>query len=234
MSHVAHGDPIVPSPRVPPLRAGEQLDQKTFHARYEAMPSEVRAELVGGIVSMQSPLGPRHGGLHSKVVTWLGTYEEATPGVEAFDNTTAILSDESEPQPDSYLIVLPEKGGQMAWSREFTDFLEGPPEFIAEVAFSSESFDLNDKRSDYERAGVREYLVVAIRQRRVYWFVNQNGAFVEVAPDADGVFRSQVFPGLWLDAAAVLRRDLTGMLAVLRQGLASPEHRAFADELQRR
>ena len=36
-----------------------------------------------------------------------------------------------------------------------------------------------------------------------------------------------VFPGLWLDAAALLRGDMKQMLAALRHGLDSPEHSAF-------
>jgi hypothetical protein len=42
--------------------------------------------------------------------------------------------------------------------------------------------------------------------------------------------RSQVFPGLWLDPKALLNGDLKTVLAALREGLASPEHRAFAAE----
>src|SRR5438477_2701594 len=101
-----------PNGKLPLLENGDRLDQKTFHARYEAMPEDVRAELIGGIVYMSSPLKPRHGRMHVKLMGWLWTYEEATPGVELYDNTTAILGPESEPQPDAYLLVSPEKGGQ--------------------------------------------------------------------------------------------------------------------------
>ena len=51
---------------------------------------------------------------------------------------------------------------------------------------------------------------------------------------ADGIFRSVVFPGLWLDAAALLAGDRAKLLAVLQQGLQSPEHAAFVEELARR
>src|SRR5271156_1111031 len=43
-------------PMLPPLENGDHLDQPTFHARYEAMPSGTRAQLIGGIVYMGSPL----------------------------------------------------------------------------------------------------------------------------------------------------------------------------------
>src|SRR5438094_7619698 len=104
-----------PRPRpthLPPLENGDRLDQPTFHERYEAMPEHVRAELIGGVVHMPSPLKPKHGRSQLKLMGWLSLYEDATPGVEGFDNTTAILGEESEPQPDGYLIISPEAGGQ--------------------------------------------------------------------------------------------------------------------------
>jgi len=54
---------------------------------------------------------------------------------------------------------------------------------------------------------------------------------IKKLPDADGILRSEVFPGLWLDPAAFLKRDGRRLLAVLRQGLASPEHAAFVAKL---
>lgn len=216
-------------PALPPLENGDRLDQKTFHARYEAMPEETRAELIGGIVYMASPLKPQHGRMHARIMHWLQEYADATLGTDALDNTTAILGEESEPQPDAYLIVLPERGGQMRLNSE--DYLEGAPELIIEVASSRESIDLHGKKDDYERAGVREYGVIALRQNQVFWFVARDGRFVELAPGADGIIRSEVFPGLWIDPDALLRRDTARIRAVLQQGLETPEHAAFVARL---
>src|SRR4029077_11757644 len=100
-----------------------------------------------------------------------------------------------------------------------------------EVSFSTESIDLNAKKTDYEQAGVKEYVVVALRARKVFWFVRKRGRFKELALGADGIYRSEVFPGLWLDADALLRRDRKRLLTVARRGLASPEHATFAAKL---
>ena len=54
------------------------------------------------------------------------------------------------------------------------------------------------------------------------------------APGDDGVLRSEVFPGLWLPVDALWAGDLAAMLAALQQGLASPEHAAFAAGLRER
>jgi Uma2 family endonuclease len=214
---------------LPPLENGDCLDQKTFHARYEAMREDVRAELIGGIVYMSSPLKPHHGRYSVHVVRWLGEYVEATPGTEALDNTTSILGTDSEPQPDGSLLILPECGGQTWEDRK--GFLCGAPEFVAEIGSSTESIDLHGKKADYEKAGVLEYLVVALRTRQIFWFVRRRGKFNKLAPGPDGIYRSEVFPGLWLDPAALLRRDSRRLLAVLREGLASTEHAAFVTRL---
>jgi hypothetical protein len=51
-----------PDPRIlPPLEAGQLLDQPTFHDRYAAMPPSTRAELIGGVVHMPSPMVRDHG-----------------------------------------------------------------------------------------------------------------------------------------------------------------------------
>ena len=213
-----------------PLENGERLDQKTFHARYERTPEDFKAELIGGKVYVASPLLPRHGRPHARIMSWLGLYQGSTPGTEVLDNTTTILSVDSEPQPDACLLILPECGGE---AREGPDgWLQGAPELIVEVASSSQSYDLHEKRDDYERYGVREYVVYAARQQRMYWWVRRAERYEELHPGADGVFRSETFPGLWLDAAALVQADAGKMHEVLRQGLATPEHAAFVAKLQ--
>src|SRR4051794_32605260 len=116
-----------------PLVAGQRLDQATFHARYEAMPPETRAELIGGVVYMPSPLGLRHGDVHVLAILWLGYYRIRTPGVAATDNATTILDDQGEPQPDASLRILPSHGGRTHVAGKY---LGGAPELIVEVAES--------------------------------------------------------------------------------------------------
>jgi hypothetical protein len=217
--------------KAPALENGDRLDQKTFHQRYEAMPEHVRAELIGGIVYMASPQKLPHGRAHGLLVRWLGAYEEETPGTEMLITPTDILGPESEPEPDGCLRILPENGGQ-TWQED--NYLCGSPELVAEIGWASESIDLHAKKADYEKAGVLEYTVVALRMKKVFWFMRRRGKFVEMTPGEDGMFRSQVFPGLWLDPAALLKRDRKRLLEVLRQGLASPEHERFVAALRRK
>ena len=131
--------------RVPPLEAGDHLDQPTFHERYKAMPPAFRAELIGGVVLVPSPLSPGHGFHHALVMAWLVNYWIATPGTKAGDNMTTILGETSEPQPDGALIIDPASGGQTGVSED--EYITGPPELIVEVASSSASIDLQIGRA---------------------------------------------------------------------------------------
>lgn len=217
---------------LPLVEAGDHLDQATFHEHYKAMPPAFRAELIGGVVIVPSPPSWGHGVYHALVIAWLGNYCIATPGTLTAENITTILGELSEPQPDGVLIIEPAAGGQTGLSEE--DYTTGPPELIVEVASSSASIDLHAKRRDYEQAGVLEYVVVVLRQQVIRWFILQNGMYQEVPPDADGIFRSRIFPGLWLPANALLQRDGATVMEGLRQGLATPEHAAFVQQLQER
>jgi Uma2 family endonuclease len=216
--------------RLPPLEAGDRLDQPTFHARYEQMPPGIKAELIGGIVYMPSPVKNRHGAPHGEVLFCLNYYKAFTPGVATSDNGTTILGDDSEPQPDAFMRV--ETGGQTRLDAE--DYVVGCPELVCEVANSSASYDLHVKRDDYERYGALEYLAAVVREERVARFARQGNRLVEVPPDADGVLRSTAFPGFWLDPAALLRGDTKRLMDVLNQGIATPEHAAFTASLASR
>ena len=103
-----------------------------------------------------------------------------------------------------------------------------------EVASSSECIDLHAKRCDYKQAGVLEYAVIILRQRVVCWFVLQDDTDCEVQADAPGLFKSTVFSGLWLDALALLRRDVRQVMATLQHGIETLEHAAFVQQLRAR
>lgn len=102
---------------------------------------------------------------------------------------------------------------------------------VGEVSASSASFDLHTKLHVYRRNGVREYLVWRVQDRQFDWFALRAGEFQPLTPAADGILRSEVFPGLWLDAAALLRGDMPQVLATAQQGIVSPEHADFVRRL---
>ena len=225
------GSPARPRPAPPPLYPGDCLSRVEFERRYEAHPEIKKAELIEGVVYMPSPVRlQQHGHPHSNIVTWLGVYRAATPQTMTADNTTVRLDFENEVQPDALLRLEPAQGGRSRITDD--DYLDGPPELVVEIAASSAAYDLHAKRRAYQRSGVPEYLAVQMYEQRVAWFALREGVYQPLLPDAAGVLRSEVFPGLWLQPAALFSGDLARMLTVLQAGLASPEHAAFVARLQ--
>lgn len=216
--------------KIPPLSAGDYLTRPEFERRYLAHPEIKKAELIDGIVYMPSPLrADTHGDPHFDIIGWLNFYRAGTPGLRGSDNATLRLDFLNEPQPDVILRLEPEYGGH---SRIGADgYLEGPPELIVEVAASSSSYDMNQKKNVYARHGVAEYLVLLTMEQTVAWFILRDGQYERLQPASDGVLRSEIFPGLWLQPRAIWDNDLQAMLAVLQQGLATPEHAAFLAQL---
>jgi Uma2 family endonuclease len=221
------------APAIPRLENGDRLTRAEFERRYDAMPGLMKAELIEGIVYMPSPVRfAHHGRPHLTLGGWLVHYIASTPGVQGADNGSIRLDLDNMPQPDAFLLILPSHGGQALISED--DYVERAPELIAEVSASSVSFDLNTKFQVYRRSGVREYLVWRVDDRAIDWFVLREGRFDRLALSPAGFYQSEVFPGLWLDPAALIGGDLRTMLQVGSQGLASPEHAAFVAALQAR
>jgi Uma2 family endonuclease len=230
-SHVAPATdivvPSVPTPRlfVPRLESGDRLTRAEFERRYAAMSDVKKAELIDGVVFMPSPVrASQHGIPDSRLSGWLFTYSARTPGLLTSTNSTVRLDLDNEFQPDSLLMIA--AGGQATIDAD--GYITGPPELVAEVASSSVSIDLNAKLNVYRRNGVREYIVWRVLDEAIDWFALRDGQFVPLPVADDGIIRSEVFPGLWLNAPAMLQARLDAVMATLEQGLATPEHATFA------
>lgn len=233
MSILGRVSPEIPPepPPAQPLESGDQLSRAEFERRYEAMPHVKKAELIEGVVYMPSPVRlDQHGSQHFDLITWLGNYRAYTPGVRGGDNTTIRLDMDNEPQPDGALIVEPAYGGRVRLDAE--GYIVGGPELIGEVSASSASIDLNRKFHVYRRNEVLEYVVWRVLDREIDWFTWREGRYDRLPRDAAGIYRSALFPGLWLDAAALVRQDMPSVLRVLQEGIKRAEHAAFVARLQ--
>lgn len=123
------------------------------------------------------------------------------------------------------LFINPGHGGQARIDRD--GYVSGAPELAAEISASNVSIDLGSKLRAYRRNGVQEYIVWRVLDRAIDWFQLVAGDYQAIAPGPDGISRSAVFPGLWLDLPALLAGDFPRVHEHLRFGLASPEHQAF-------
>ncbi len=219
------------SPRIPELCAGEVLTRDEFHRRYSAMPHVKKAELIEGVVYMGSPVRfDRHSRPEGAFAAWVALYREFTPGLHSGTNATVRVDLDNEPQPDVLLCIPESAGGQSCISVD--GYIEGAPELIVEVAASSVSYDLHQKKDVYRRSGVREYLVLRVDDGELDWFVLRAGAYVRQSPDADGLLHSVTFPGLTLDPGALLREDFGALRRRIEVATRTAEHAAFVQRLR--
>jgi Uma2 family endonuclease len=218
---------------LPPLQSGDRLTRPEFERRYAAAPHIKKAELIEGIVYLASPLRhEQHGKPHSRVITWLGVYQSLTPGVDLSDAPTVRLDLDNEPQPDVVLFLESAVGGQTRLSSD--GYIEGSPELIVEIAASSAAIDRGSKKQVYRRNGVLEYIIWQSYDNQIEWFCLTDGDYRLLSPGADGIIRSQVFPGLWLAVEALLNNQMAQVLEVVQVGLKSAEHTAFVQQLSQK
>ena len=198
---------VLATPSVPSLDSGARLTRFEFERRYEASPPRLKAELVEGVVYVASPVSLPHGDEHFRLIGWLGAYAAQHPDVVGSDNATIRLDLDNEPQPDAHL-----RYRASTRSRMVDEYLEGPPELIAEVAVTSQSIDLHDKLVAYRRNGVQEYIVWRVHDRAIDWLSLEQGEYVRLEPDERGIVHSKVFPGLRLAVHALIGGDMATVL----------------------
>ena len=203
--------------QTPGFVTGERMSREEFIARWEALPGWKQAELIEGIVYVPSPVSLEHGRFEGRIATWLNLFATRNPGCEVATNTTWYML-ESAPQPDVAMWIAPEYGGQSSTDGKYG---QGAPELVVEICLSSTEVDFGPKKALYQRAGVREYITIETFFKKLIWRVLEEDGYREIAPDADGIFRSPKFAGLWLDADAFWKNDGPRVAAVLEQGLAA-------------
>ena len=219
------------APVFPPLlRDGDRLTRDEFMRRWEQMPDLKWAELIDGIVYMPSPVSDIHGDFQIRLGYWLVSYTAATAGCAARDAGTWLMSEDSAPQPDLSLRIDAKFGGQ---SRLDGDYPAGAPELVVEISHTTSAKDMGAKLRLYERSGVLEYVTIRPRKQQIIWRELIKGRYREIAPDKDGLLRSRIFPGLWLNPVAVWAGDVQALAATLQQGIATSEHAEFVAQLAR-
>jgi hypothetical protein len=223
--------PAKPLQDIPPLKEGDRLSRDEFERRYEAMPESTWAQLIEGVVYMSSPVRQeQHGGPHFDLITWMGIYRAYTPGVRGGVSASIRLDMDNEPQPDGVLFVESHRGGSAFIDRQ--GYVAGSPELAAEISASTLPLDLGAKFKVYRRNEVREYLIWRVEESGFDWYALRDGNYESLPPGVEGLLKSEVFPGLWLDPKALLTADMARVHEVLQQGLRSPEHAQFVARLQ--
>ncbi len=210
MCRMANAPQSAPVER-PPFHPGDRLTREEFERTWDFYPEIKKAELIDGQVYYEGSVSSRHGEPHGVLTTWVGLFAATHPELQMMPEATIRLEGDNDLQPD-VLLRRRDKGSSLI-SQDW--HVHGPPELAVEVAASSASYDLFVKKDAYRRAGVREYLVWQVYNRRVDWWELKSGQYVPIEPGEDGVLESRVFPGLRLNVNALLDGDLAVVLAGL-------------------
>lgn len=219
--------PIPSTQAIPPLENGDRLTRDEFERRYQAMPEGIKAELIEGTVYMSSPVRvQQHGQPHLDFAAWLGNYRMQTPGVHGGISSTIRLDLDNEPQPDGVLFY---PGAKVHIDED--GYISGAPQLAGEITASTVSIDLDKKLNAYRRNEILEYVVWRVEDQAVDWFILRKGKYDRLPLSPEGYLKSEAFPGLWLDPAALLKGDLARVHQVLQEGLNTPEHAAFVARL---
>ena len=187
----------------PSLETGDRLSLHEFRRRYESRKDIKKAEWIGGVVYVSSPVRfSNHALPHGILISRLGAFLEAHPEVLIGDNATLRLAG-GDVQPDVMLRYGVSRGGRSQLDE--TRYVVGSPELVAEIAFSSASYDLHTKKDLYRDNGILEYLVWRVEDEAIDWFaLGDDGEYERLQPGPDGRTKSRVFAGLELDLPRLL------------------------------
>ena len=201
----------MPRIHAPALENGAVMTREEFHREYEKCPELHRVELIEGVVYLPSPIKViEHADPQGLVSDWLGAYAARREHIRRLLPATVLLDDINEPEPDAMLLRT-----TPGWLSA-DGYVAKAPELVVEIANTSKSRDLHQKKAAYERNGVREYIVWRTAEAAIDWFELREGAYVSRAPDSAGRIESREFPGLVLDVPAMLAMDSAKVLAALK------------------
>ena len=179
--------------------------------------TERRAEWVDGeVIELMSVKG-RHalvfGFLFVLLKQFVGARRLGLVLSEPFE--MRILDGRSARQPDIF-VVLNEHLDRYSDER-----LNGPADLVIEiVSEGSVTEDRDEKKREYEAAGIPEYWIVEGRVNRSGIEMlsrSAGGRYESIRPDDDGSLHSRVLPGFWLKDSWLAADPLPDPLRVLRR-----------------
>jgi Uma2 family endonuclease len=97
--------------------------------------------------------------------------------------------------------------------------LEGPADLAIEIISpESRSRDRGEKFYEYEQGGVREFwLLDPLRKRAEFYQLGDDGLYLLVNADSDGVYHSVVLKGLWIKVDWLWQQPLPTILSVIKE-----------------
>lgn len=193
-----------------PAPAMQKLSYEEFLIAYDG----VRAEWVDGEVIMSPPASYAHQELVSFLSSVLRVYVETQAlgwiVTAPFQMRLTQISRGREPdilfvRTDHRHLIQP-------------TYLDGPADLAIEI-ISPESLlrDRGEKFAEYELAGVQEYWLLDPERKRADFYQLEADGRYRLASLDEGIYRSQVLQGFWLNVDWLWQNPLPKVLTVLKE-----------------
>lgn len=175
----------------------------------------IHAEWVDGQVYVVSPNTDRHSKISRFLIMALQCYAEEKGLGEVFIPAfpMRIANRRAGREPDVFFV-----------SKEHLDrnrggFLEGAADLVIEVtSTATRTVDRNEKYTEYEQAGVREYWLIDPERKKVDAYrLGSDGRYKAVPLGEPATLRSEVLAGMWLPVEWLWRDPLPHLTAVQRE-----------------
>jgi Uma2 family endonuclease len=189
-------------------------EMMTYEQFLEWLDEDTHAEWVHGEVVFMSPIDDQHQDLAGFLLTSIRIFAEANRlGVVRHEPTQMKTSPDLPGRAPDILFVA-----NAHLSRLKKTYVDGPADLVAEIVSpDSGARDRGDKYYEYEQGGVREYWLIDPQRKQAEFYVRDEAGIYQLSPIADGIFRSTVLDGLWLQVDWLWQEPLPPVLDVLKE-----------------
>ena len=170
-----------------------------------------KADLINGVIYMASPESVEHNDLVSWFDGVLRVFlEDRRLGRVTVNRVAYRLTERDAPEPD-IAIVRAERQAIMK-----SGHVAGAPDLAIEIV-SPDSIhrDYEEKRRQYDEAGVKEYWIIDPLDCSATFMVRGPSGLVGVHIE-NNIFRSQAVPGFWIDVRWLWERPLPFVLPTIQ------------------
>lgn len=166
----------------------------TFEQFCDRIHEDQKADLIKGVMYMQSPPSDLHEALFAFLFPLLVNYvRHKKLGIVRGSKSAVRLSEHDGPEPD---ILFVSKERQHIVKHAYVD---GAPDLIVEIISPSTAhIDRVKKKNQYAEFGVREYWMIDPNRQIAEFLRNHGGKWEPITLSIEGIFRSQAVPEFWM------------------------------------
>jgi len=203
-------------------RTSKQQELLTFEQFFDLIHEDQKADLIKGVMYMQSPPSTLHELIFGFLFHLLDIFvREKELGIVLGSRAAARLGDHDGPEPDIMFVAEDRQHIVQA------AYVDGAPDLIVEITSPSTAhIDRGKKKKQYAEFGVREYWLIDPNKQTAEFLINRNGAWESLPITAEGIFLSDVLPGFWLGVDWLFAEPLPKPLATVMQVLNTVESKA--------